>query len=205
MIVHAEVRQYCTEDEYLEQEVQSEERHEYLDGEVVCVAGATPNHNQIVLNLSRALNLALRRQPYRVFAPDQRLWIPSRRIYTYPDVMVMTQPLEYREGRWDTLLNPLIIAEVLSSLTKNYDYGEKFAAYRTIPSFQEYVLLDQDRLQVGHYVKSDPKRWIFSELDEPNEILSLETLSFQISLADLYDQVEFEPEVFADPTDSINV
>lgn len=82
-----------TPEEYLELEVNSEERHEYIDGEVICVTGGTPNHNKIALNPSAALNFSLKRQPYEVYVTDQRLWIPKRRIFTYPDVMVVAQPV----------------------------------------------------------------------------------------------------------------
>ena len=107
------------------------------------MTGGTPNHNQLAGNFYEMLNFALKHQPYQVFVPDQRLWIPTRKIHTYPDIMVVKTPLEYEQGRKDTLVNPVMIAEVLSKSTKSYDRDEKFAAYRTIPSLQEYILIDQ--------------------------------------------------------------
>lgn len=186
--MQAKTKRYYTSEEYLEFEIQSEERHEYIDGEVVCVTGASPNHNRIVLNL------ALKRQPYDVFVSDQRLWIPSKRIYTYPDVMVVAQPLEYAEGRRDTLINPLIIAEVLSTSTQNYDRSEKFVAYRSISTLQEYILIDQYSIHIEHFCKSDRKHWTLTEYDDHEEILLLQSINFQIKLADIYDKVEFEAE-----------
>jgi Uma2 family endonuclease len=194
MIMQAEEKKYHTLEEYLEFEVSSGERHEYIDGEVICVTGGTPNHNKIAGNFYAALNFALKRQPYDVFVTDQRLWIPKKRIYTYPDIMVIAQPLEYAEGRRDTLTNPLIVAEVLSNSTQNYDRGEKFLAYRTIPTLQEYLLIDQYSMHIEHFFKTDRKRWTFAEYDDTEELLSLQSISFQIELSDVYNKVEFEVE-----------
>ena len=180
--------------EYLELEVISEYRHEYIDGQIIPMTGGTPNHNQIAGNFYAALNFALKRQPYRVFVTDQRLWIPKKKIHTYPDVMVVAGALEFSEGRKDTITNPLIIAEVLSKSTRNYDIDEKFAAYRTIPSFQEYVLIDQYTNHVEQYSKTDEKKWIFSEHEDEDNILILSSIEFQISLSDIYDKVEFETQ-----------
>lgn len=178
--------------EYLELEIISEYRHEYIDGQIIPMTGGTPNHNQIALNLSATLNFALKRQPYRVFIADQRLWIPKKRIHTYPDVMVVAGSLEFSEGRKDTITNPLVICEVLSKSTRSYDRDEKFAAYRTIPSFQEYILIDQYKNHVEQYSKTDGKKWLFSEYEEENSILILSSTQFQIPLSDIYDKVDFE-------------
>lgn len=192
MIMQAEDKKVYTPDEYLDFEVDSELRHEYIHGEIVPMTGGTPNHNQIALNLSGSLNFALNRQPYRVFVTDQRLWIPRKHIYTYPDVMIVEGELQLQEGRRDTILNPFMIAEVLSPSTRSYDKDEKFSAYRTISTFREYLLIEQSKMHVEHYVKNEQKRWTFSEYDEAEEVVSLNSISFQITLADLYDKVEFE-------------
>ncbi len=192
MIAQVEEKKYYTYEEYLELEVNSAERHEYIDGEIILMTGGTPNHNQAAGNFYAALNFALRRQPYRVFVTDQRLWIPKKRIYTYPDVMVVQGELQMQEGRGDTITNPLVIAEVLSKSTKSYDKDDKFAAYRTIPTFQEYILIDQYEVHVEQYFKTDTKRWIFTEYDDLNETLCLNSICFEIALADIYDNVQFE-------------
>ena len=186
-----EKRQYSPT-EYLELEVISEYRHEYIDGQIIPMTGGTPNHNQIAGNFYAAVNFALKRQPYQVFIADQRLWIPKKRIHTYPDIMVVAGSLEFSEGRKDTITNPLIIAEVLSKSTRSYDIDEKFAAYRTIPSFQEYVLIDQYKNHVEQYYKTDEKKWIFSEYEDEDSVLILSSIQFEISLADIYDKVDFE-------------
>lgn len=194
MIMQAEEKKIYTPEDYLEYEVNSEERHEYINGEITLMTGGTPNHNQIAGNFYAALNFALKRQPYRVFVTDQRLWIPQKRIYTYPDVMVVQGELQLQEGRRDTITNPVMIAEVLSASTRSYDKDEKFAAYRTIPSFQEYLLIDQYTMHVEQYLKTEQKRWTFTEYDEANEIVSLNSVPFQIMLTDIYDKVEFDSD-----------
>ncbi|MBP5973426.1 Uma2 family endonuclease [Brasilonema sp. CT11] len=195
MIIQAQEQRNYSSEEYLDLEVNSEERHEYIDGEIIPVTGGTPNHNQIAGNLCASLNFALKRQPYRVFVTDQRLWIPQKQIHTYPDVMVIAGQLEFAEGRRDTLTNPLMIAEVLSKSTRSYDKDEKFAAYRTISSFQQYVLIDQYTMHIEKYFKTDNNQWLFSEYENADGMLSLGSVPFQISLADIYDKVDFEVEV----------
>ncbi|MEA5527446.1 Uma2 family endonuclease [Nodularia spumigena] len=190
----AQEQRYYSPEEYLELEVNSEIRQEYIDGQIIPMTGGTPNHNQLALNLSGTLNFLVKRQPYRVFITDQRLWIPNRRIYTYPDVMVVQTPLEYQEGRKDTLTNPVMIAEVLSKSTKSYDRDEKFAAYRTISSFKEYILIDQYTMHVEHYCKTDNNKWIFSEYDDGDVTLNLAAVPCQVLVGDIYDQVDFSVE-----------
>jgi Uma2 family endonuclease len=188
-----ETRTYSPE-EYLELEIPAVERHEYIDGEIRLMPGGMPNHNRIVGNLFAALNFALRGQPHEVFVTDQRIWIPRRRIYTYPDIMIIDGALQYQDGRKDTLINPSIIIEILSKSTRNYDKGDKFGAYRTIPEFREYILIDQYQMQIEHYFKIEPRKWTFQEYDESNRNLIFSSLSFEISLTDLYDKVEFESQ-----------
>jgi len=180
-----------TAEEYLTLEVGSEIRNEYNNGKILPMAGGTPNHNEMMGNLVFILKASLKRQPYSVFVADQRLAIPDRNLYTYPDVMVVPPPVELQPGRKDTVINPILIVEVLSDSTKAYDRDEKFAAYRTIPTFQEYVLIDQARHHVEHYVKQNAHQWLFTEYDGPDAIVPLATISVQVALVDLYESVEF--------------
>jgi len=181
---------YYSPAEYLELETAAEYRSEYINGEIIPMSGGSANHNQISLNLSSALNFALRGQPYRVFINDMRLWILNYRLYTYPDIMVVGSPLEFVENRRDTITNPIIIAEVLSNSTEKYDRGEKFKRYRTIPSFKEYLLISQNAIQVEVFTKNDENKWLLSEYEGADSILRLNELQFQISLSEIYDKVE---------------
>lgn len=190
MIAQIEKRIYTAE-EYLELELAAETRSEYRNGEIIPMTGGTPNHNDISGNLYILLKSALKGKDYRIFYADQRLRIPAVNLYTYPDVVVVPKPLELQTERRDTVVNPCFIAEVLSKSTQNYDRSEKFAAYRTIPTFQEYLLVDQHRVHVEHHVKTAVNQWLFSEYDDPNVVLSFSAFEYQIQIADLYENIDF--------------
>jgi|JI8StandDraft_2_1071088.scaffolds.fasta_scaffold10378_3 Uma2 family endonuclease len=184
---------------YLDREVKSDQRHEYRDGVIIPMTGGTPQHNRISGLFYARLLFALLNRPYEIFHTDQRLWIPERRMYTYPDVMVLPKPIELQAGRRDTVMNPLLIAEILSKSTRNYDGGEKFAAYRTIPSFQEYLLIDQYAMRVEHFTKLDDCEWRFVEYHRPESILQLKTVEVTMQLSDLYSNIDFsELDALAD-------
>jgi len=190
MITQLEKKHYTLE-EYFELELASETRSEYRNGEIVPMTGGTPDHNDIAGNLHVLLKLALKGRNYRTFYTDQRLWIPDRTLATYPDVMVVEKPLQLQAERTDTVINPCFIAEVLSRSTQDYDRGDKFVAYRTIESFREYLLIDQYRVHVEHYVKTAAHQWLLSEYNDPTVTLSFNAFEFQIQIADLYENIEF--------------
>jgi Uma2 family endonuclease len=192
MIMQAEEKRFYTPDEYFDFEVSLDTRHEYINGEIFPMTGGTPEHNEIASILNAALRMSLRGKPYSIFVADQRLWIPDRNLYTYPDVMVCSRPLERQAGRNDTLVNPVMIAEVLSKSTKSYDRDEKFAAYRTVPTFQEYLLIDQYATHVEQYSRTESHKWLFTEYDDPETHILLASVPFEIRLADLYEGIEFE-------------
>ena len=148
-------------EEYLEQETTAEFRSEYRDGEIIPMTGGTLNHNRIGLNFASALKYGIKGQPYETFMSDLRLSIPTKNIYTYPDVMVISTPVIYTEGRRDTITNPQIIVEVLSRSTESYDRARKFEYYRRVNSLQEYILIDQYRYYVEQFSKTeDGKCWL---------------------------------------------
>ena len=191
MMTQTETKRYTAE-EYLDLELASDVRNEYRNGEIIPMTGGTPEHNEIVSILNAALRVSLKGQPYSIFIADQRLWIPDRNLYTYPDVMVVSRPLQRQEGRTDTITNPIMIAEVLSKSTKGYDRDEKFAAYRTIPAFQEYLLIDQYSAHVEQYVRTEPHQWIFTEYNDIESSISLASIPAELRLADLYEGIEFD-------------
>ncbi|MBD2414217.1 hypothetical protein FACHB389_21360 [Nostoc calcicola FACHB-389] len=189
-------QRYYTPEEYLELEEAAEYKSEYIDGQIIPMAGGTANHNRISLNLSAGLNFVFRQQDYEVFMADVRLWIPQKRTYTYPDVMILEGEPEFFNNRRDIILNPQVIVEVLSKSTKGYDREDKFQAYRTISTFQEYLLIDQTRIHVEQFSKTGKKQWALREYDEEDEAIALATVPFEISLQDLYNKVNFEPVEF---------
>jgi Uma2 family endonuclease len=192
MMTQAQEKKIHTPEEYLAFEINSDTRHEYINEEIIPMTGGTPEHNEIASILNAILRVSLKGQPYSIFIADQRLWIPDRQLYTYPDVMVAQRPIELQTGCKDTIINPIMIAEVLSKSTKSYDRDEKFSAYRTISTFQEYLLIDQYALHVERYFKADSNQWIFSEYNDIDARVALASIPCEISLADLYSDIEFE-------------
>jgi Uma2 family endonuclease len=181
-----------TPEEYLELEEKAPYKSEYRNGEIIPMTGGTTNHNQIALNFASSLLYVIRGKKYRVFIGDVRLWIPEYREYTYPDVIVTDGKPIYAGKNNTTVTNPLLIVEVLSKSTKNYDQGDKFTFYRSIPQFKEYVLVEQNQYQVMHYSKTNEGEWIFREYKSENDIVKLQHLDFEISLIDIYQDVNFE-------------
>ncbi|MFB8792669.1 MAG: Uma2 family endonuclease [Microcoleus sp.] len=192
--VENKAQSYYSPEEYLMLEEGAKFRSEYQDGRIIPMTGGTPNHNQIAGNFYGTLNFATKGQPYRVFINDLRLWIPSKRVYTYPDVMLVAGKLEFVSGRKDTITNAVMVAEVLSESTADYDRGGKFKLFRTIPTFREYVLIDQYEMHVEQFVKRDDNKWVLSEYDGADAVLRLNCVEFEISLGDIYDRVDFESE-----------
>ncbi|MEL7068499.1 MAG: Uma2 family endonuclease [Cyanobacteria bacterium J06581_3] len=176
-----------TADQYLALEVESEVRHEFRDGEIIEMAGGTPEHNEISRMFVFLLTAALRKQPYSIFMADQRLWIPQVSLYTYPDVMIAPRPPELKPDRRDTVTNPILLAETLSESTEAYDREDTFSHYRTIESFQEYVLIEQYRPHVEHYVKQGDNEWLFRDYSGLQSSFVLSSVKVEIALADLYE------------------
>jgi Uma2 family endonuclease len=191
-------KQYYSPEEYLVREDAADYKSEYINGEIIPMAGGSINHNQIALNFSTELNFAFKKLDYRVFMSDVRLWIRSRRIYTYPDVMIIAGEPEYLNDRTDMITNPRVIIEVLSESTQGYDKKGKFEFYRTIPSFEEYLLIDQTKVYVEQYSKTGNKRWSFREYDVEDEAIALASVQFEISLEDVYNKVKFAAVAQAD-------
>ena len=184
-----------TVEEYLGLEQSAEFRSEYHNGEIVPMPGGSPNHNRIALNLSSALNAFLKDHPFDVFMTDLRLWLPAYRLFTYPDVMVVGEPLEFLETRRDTITNPVMVAEVLSDSTESYDRGDKFKMYRSIPNLREYLLISQRRMQVERFVSNEEGQWLLSDYEGEEATLQLATVPFSVTLKELYARVDFDTEI----------
>ncbi|AFY59551.1 Uma2 family endonuclease [Synechococcus sp. PCC 6312] len=183
---------YTVEDYFsleAEAEVTDGLRREYRHGEIVCMTGGTPEHNKVAGALYAVLWFSLRKKSYSIFITNQRLWVPEFKVYTYPDVMVIADPVVLQDNRRDTVTNPLLIAEVLSDSTSPYDRGDKFAAYRTIPTFQEYLVIDQARPYVEQFVKQADHQWLFTDHSGLDTSIKLVSVGVEIALADLYESV----------------
>jgi Uma2 family endonuclease len=168
-----------TPEEFLAWERTQPEKHQFVAGEVFAMAGASREHNIAVGNVVTGLNLALRDRPCDVYPSDMRVAVPSARLFTYPDVTVVCGPVELTGDAPDTLTNPSVIVEVLSPSTEAYDRGEKFAAYRTLPSLRDYVLVSTGLFLVEHYARQPDGDWLLRERREGGRI----ALSIGVELA----------------------
>jgi Uma2 family endonuclease len=185
-----ESKAHFTPEEYLAFERRSEFKSEYLGGEIVAMTGASRRHNRIVLNVAFSFHTQLKgNKRCEVYANDMRVRVPVDNMYTYPDVVVACGEPRFEDGELDTLLNPLLIAEVLSNSTESYDRGNKFASYRTIPSFTEYLIVAQDRVHVEHSVRQPDGGWLLTETDDLQASLVLPSIGCTVLLADVYDRV----------------
>ena len=185
-------KRYYTPAEYLTLEEKALDKHEYRDGEIVLMTGGTTNHNQIGLNFCRKFPLTIQDNDYYIYINDVRLWIEKHRLYTYPDVMIIKGEPIYQGMGMTNVINPLIIVEILSKSTQDYDRTDKFAYYRSIPEFQEYILIDQYRFYVAQYFKQENGQWLFNDYQGGEAILKLGSDDFEISFQDLYERVNFE-------------
>ncbi len=177
--------------EYLAQERLAETKSEFYDGEVFAMAGAPRRHNVLVTNLVPRLDEALDGRPCEVYPSDMRVRCPNG-LGTYPDVSVACDPL-FEDEREDTLVNPVVIIEVLSPSTEAWDRGTKFLSYRGLSSLREYVLVSQDRRLIEHYVRqSEFDQWLLTSYDDPAAKLELPAVQVTLSLADVYARVDFD-------------
>ncbi|GCL59450.1 Uma2 family endonuclease [Microcystis aeruginosa] len=183
---------YYTPEEYLALEETSEDKNEYRQGEIIPMVGATTNHNQIAGNFYRRFPMTINNQDYYTYMETVRLWLSDYSIYTYPDVMVIKgQPL-YQGNSQSNVINPLIIVEVLSNSTQAYDRGDKFKFYRSLPTFQEYILIEQSSYSVERYYKQKDDQWLIDFVTGENAVLQLVSVDWQISFQDLYQRVNFD-------------
>jgi Uma2 family endonuclease len=169
-------------------------KHEYFAGEVFAMSGASEAHNLIVANLLREIGTQLKEGPCRVYPSDMRVKVSSTGLYTYPDVSIVCGPSEFDDERRDTLVNPQVVIEVLSESTEAYDRGRKFAHYRTLDSFVEYILVSQDRRLIEQFCRSDDGRWILTAVSDPDGVVELSAAPVRLLVRDVYHRVDVEAD-----------
>ena len=188
------VAELISTQEYLELERKSAAKHEYIDGRIVEMTGASKVHNLITTNVVISLGSQLLRRSGEVYSSDMRVKIPATGRYTYPDIVVVENEALLEDRVQDTLLNPTVLMEILSSSTEKYDRGEKFLNYRTIESLQEYIMISQDSYQIEHYVRQPDGRWLLAEAKSLAETMYLPSIDCNLPLADVYNKVEIETD-----------
>lgn len=184
-----------TLEEYIELDKNSEEKYEYFDGEVFAMAGGSPDHSRISVNVCSALTQKLRGQPCEAFNSDLRVKVPAAFPYRYPDASVVCGEPIFEEIRGQSMLvNPILLVEVLSPSTVAYDLAEKFTAYQSIESFQEYLLVSQSHPHVIRYVRQGGGGWLRTEVDGLESEVTLESITVTLPLSEIYERVNFKKE-----------
>ena len=181
---------FITVEEYLAGEEQSDTRHEYWNGHVVAMAGGSPTHADIISNLNALIKSKIRHSGCYVRSADQRVRTNENGLYTYPDLVISCKSKFDRT----TLLNPIVLIEVLSESTEDYDRGSKFERYSKIPSFREYVCVAQDRIYVEHHVRDavNSDIWVLRRLERLSDQANLKLPCGDVNIAieDIYDDLE---------------
>jgi Uma2 family endonuclease len=174
-----------TPEEYLAFERASEDKHEYVDGEIFAMAGSSREHSLIASNALGELRSALRGRGCEVHGSDLKIKAAKGTRYHYPDALVACGPLHLEGEARDVLVNPKLVVEVLSDSTERYDRGDKFDSYRSVESLTDYVLCSQKRVRVEHYHRAADGSWIFRVLG-PGEKLVLDSLGCAIPVDEIY-------------------
>lgn len=188
--MHAEVQPFITPEEYLALERLAESKSEYYAGAIFAMAGASRRHNLIAANVVASLHAQLRKRQCDVFPSDMRVKVSVTGMYTYPDVAVVCGQPRFDDQVQDTLLNPTLIVEVLSKTTAGYDHGEKFEHYRKLESFEEYLLISQERCYIEHFVRQADNRWLLSEYEQLQDAIELPSIGCHLALTDVYEKVD---------------
>jgi Uma2 family endonuclease len=182
---------FISPEEYLAQERLAERKSEYFQGEVFAMAGASRQHIRIVSNLVGNLWQQLKGGPCEVSSSDLRLRVTPAGLYTYPDVMVVCGDAQVADDQRDTVLNPVLIIEVLSESTRAYDRGRKFQHYRTLPSLIEYLTIEQDEPRIEHWTRQREDHWDFVAIDDVGLNIQMTSIGCVLPLAEVYDRIEW--------------
>lgn len=178
-------------EQYLALEEKAEYKSEYVNGYIYQMAGGTEAHNDITLNVATQLREELRGK-CKTFASDMKVWVGEAKTFFYPDITVVCGDRKFYKDRRDIIENPVLIIEVLSKSTEEYDKNDKFLTYQNIESFQEYILISQNKPAVQQFIRQTDDTWKYKATIGLKSKVYLESVKTEISLEDIYDLVEFE-------------
>lgn len=189
-----------TEEEYLALEREAEERHEYLDGVIYAMAGESPDHGRVSVNLVRIISTHLLGKDCELFTKDMKVRsgpLPKSRfstkgLYSYPDLVVVCGELKFLDEYQDVLINPAVIIEVLSEKTESFDRVAKFQRYQKyLPLLTDYVLVSQSQRLIEHFHRRAPELWHYTSVSDLKGHLIIPSIKCELRLADVYDRVKF--------------
>ncbi|MFC4210130.1 Uma2 family endonuclease [Pedobacter lithocola] len=187
-------KRHFSVEEYLEMEKASQEKHEYFQGEIFAMSGASTNHNEIFTNLFVEIGNNLRGKKCRPFGSDMRMQIPTNGLFTYPDISIYCNNAKQSEADSESFIEPTVIIEILSPSTKNYDRGHKFELYKDIPTLKEYILIDSESVMVEAFYLNDKQQWALKKHKEISHTLQFISMGFEVALIDIYSRVKLNKE-----------
>lgn len=183
-----------TPDDYLIMEKDAAVKSEYYNGQLIAMVGATLNNNRITGNLFNLISNGLDNDDCEVFISDLRVWIETRQTFTYPDVIVLCESPALYKNRTDTITNPSILIEVLSKSTESKDRSDKFHSYWTLPSLQEYILVDQYKPHIEAFRRTGEQLWELRVFTTLNEALTFNALKLSLPMRQIYRNVVWNTE-----------
>jgi Uma2 family endonuclease len=182
---------YIDQTEYLDAERKALDKHEYYRGEIFAMSGASLEHNLISVNCIANLKQKLKGKKCRPFGSDLRIHIPKNSLYTYPDISIVCGDVKTTDDHFDTATNPVVIIEILSSSTRDYDKGGKFTLYRDIDSLQEYILIDSEKIMVEKFIRNADNSWQLTEYKSIEQSFWINSVDVELQLLDVYEDVQF--------------
>jgi Uma2 family endonuclease len=182
------LQETISSEDYLFQERQNSQKHEFVEGIIYAMAGASEEHVLIAGNIFGEIYSVFKQRPCKVYNNDMRVKV-NKNDYVYPDVVAVCGESKFEDNVFDTLTNPTLIIEVLSESTENYDCGKKSALYRHLETVQEYLLVAQDRCYIEHYQRHNQTQWLLTIISNMNEVLILKSINTQITVQDIYNKV----------------
>ena len=182
---------YVSQETYLETERGALEKHEYYQGEIFAMSGASAKHNRIFTNLFGELSYKLKGKGCVPYGSDLRIHIPKNTLYTYPDISIICGEMELTDDKFDTATNPSVIIELLSHSTRNYDKGEKFTLYRDMHSLQEYILIDTEKIYVEKHIRNADNSWQLTDYKSIENSFTISTIQLSFLLMDIYEGISF--------------
>jgi Uma2 family endonuclease len=183
---------YISAEEYLYYERKAETKHEYFQGEIFAMSGASFVHNRIFSNTLADVVTKLKGKKCRAFSSDLRVHVKKNSLYCYPDLSVICNKPNFVDKTFDTVTNPTVIFEILSKSTRSYDKGQKFTLYRDIETLKEYILIDSENIGVEMFSKNDDNSWTLTEYKNLEDIFHIKAIEVSLALTDVYDGVDFE-------------
>ncbi|MEI9959175.1 MAG: Uma2 family endonuclease [Ferruginibacter sp.] len=183
---------YISAEDYLEEERKALDKHEYYQGGIFAMSGASGRHNRIFTNLFLDIGLKLKGKDCLPYGSDLRIHIPKNTLYTYPDISIICGEMEFTDDKADTATNPSVIIELLSKSTRNYDKGEKFTLYRDISSLKEYILVDTEKIHVEKHIRHADNTWLLTDYKSIDNSFTISTIQLSFLLQDIYNGISFE-------------